>query len=61
MLDPKKIAEIDQAAAMLVETLPTMLHGLYKGCLEQGFTEPQAMSIVLKYLGSLAQAGKVEE
>ena len=47
---PDELAKFDQAAKLLADTMPTMLHGLYQKCVEQGFTETQAMQIVLKYM-----------
>ena len=55
MLDPKQRAEIDQANATLKEMLPPLWWALYKGCLKEGFTEYQAMSIVIAYVSAQAK------
>lgn len=41
-----------EMAYMIEEGIPLMLGGLYKGCLKQGFTEVQAMQIVLQYIAT---------
>tara|TARA_Y100000034_G_scaffold124273_1_gene172213 strand:- start:860 stop:1045 length:186 start_codon:yes stop_codon:yes gene_type:complete len=48
--EAKKIHDMDQATKMLVDTLPPMLYGFYARCVEEGFSDGQAMQIVLKYL-----------
>ena len=40
------IEEIDQEAAMVRDGLTAVYWALYSGCLERGFTEAQAMSIL---------------
>ena len=50
MLDPKKIAELDQAQKMIVETYPPLLGGLHKGFIETGFNEEQAFELILVYM-----------
>jgi hypothetical protein len=50
----KQRAEVDQAAAWLVDSLPPLWHNLYKQCRKEGFTELQAFELVKTYI--LAQA-----
>ena len=53
MLDARKIHEIEQNSAAAMETLPalTMMWGeLYRGCLAEGFTDAQAMRLVIAFI-----------
>ena len=50
MLDPKQIAEWSQAVATLAEICPPMWWGLFKGCKEEGFTDDQAMQLVVAFM-----------
>ena len=43
-------ASIDQGVALNSEYLPIMWRGLHDGCLAQGFTESQALSLVKAYI-----------
>jgi hypothetical protein len=40
-------AAMDQAGALLADTIPQVLHAYYAKCVEQGFTPEQAMTLVL--------------
>jgi len=53
MIDPKKQAEMDQAAAMVSENLPVVLWGLFKGLKKEGFDEDRAFELVKVYLSGL--------
>jgi len=57
MLDPKEVAAFDQGQAFLLEMLPPVLWGLYANSIKVGFTEEQAMRIVLAYIGALSPRG----
>ena len=50
MLDPEKRAMIDQNIAEIAEGWPTVWHKLYLGCVEEGFTELQAMELVKAFI-----------
>ena len=50
MIDPKDIASMDQSGKLLADILPSMWRGLYTGCIEQGFSEPQAMDLLKTYI-----------
>lgn len=50
MLDPKELAELDQEASMLCESLPSLWWGLYKGCKYKGFSEEQALELVKTFV-----------
>ena len=50
MLDDREQAKLDQEIAQAGEMLPTMYWALYSGCVERGFTENQAMAIVLEFI-----------
>jgi hypothetical protein len=45
MLDPKEMAKLDQSGALLSETMPSLVRGLYNGYKEV-FTEQQAWELV---------------
>ena len=52
MLDAKAMADWSQAIAGLTEMCPPMWWGLFKGCKEQGFTDEQAMRLVIAFIKS---------
>jgi hypothetical protein len=58
MLDPKQIADLDQATAAMSEAIPTMLWGFYSGLLAKGFTVEQAITLTATYLNALAMNAK---
>ena len=49
-MTPEKVAALDQAAATLVDYYPTLWWNLFKNLKGKGFTEEQAMIILLKYV-----------
>jgi hypothetical protein len=57
MLDDKERAEFDQAQATLVETFPPLWRGLYRNCMEVGFSEEEAMELVKTYILSCSPNG----
>lgn len=59
MLNPEEIAKLDQAKAYIVEALPPLWYGLYFQCVEQGFSDDQAMQCVLAFIH--ASCGSEEE
>ena len=52
-LDPKVLAEFDQASQLVAETIPPLLYRLYVNLVDEGFTSEQAMDLVKSYLGGL--------
>lgn len=52
MLDGDNRAAMDQGIAQITETFPVLWHGLYMGCIEQGFTEQQALALVCQYIAA---------
>lgn len=50
MLDDKLRAELEQSQAALTEMLPPLWHGLYQGCVKEGFTPQEALRIVETYI-----------
>lgn len=52
----KMLAGMDQAGAMVSESLPPIMHGFYTSLIGQGFSEDQAMQLtevfMLKLLGA---------
>ncbi len=57
MLDPKVAAETAQSIAAVSEMFPPMWWGLYKGNLDQGFTESQSLSLVKTFIMSMGNYG----
>lgn len=55
MLDPKMRADLDQAQAALVESVPPMLWGLFLEYRRVGFTEAQAMDLVKTQLAAMSR------
>lgn len=60
-MDPKEVSSMDQCVAFFSIDLPRILKGTYDGCIEQGFTESQAMSIIFSYVGNLGKTGDLGE
>ena len=50
MLDPKKIADLDQYLAFIKDSLIPALRNFYVGLLDTGFNEAQALSLTETYL-----------
>jgi len=46
MIDPKRIAEMDQAVTGMVEVLPSLWGGMMEGCLEHGLTREEALYLI---------------
>lgn len=57
MLDDKVKAKLDQSSALLAEMLPPLWWGIYKACVDEGFTESQALELVKTYLSSTVRVG----
>ena len=52
MVDEKKKerAKYDQGLAETLEVLPSMWYKLYSGCVREGFTEKQAMVLLMELI-----------
>ena len=61
MLHPKEIARLEQNLASLKEVYPQLLWAMYKGCCEVGFSEKQAMQIVLVQVAQTNRTAEEEE
>ena len=48
---------LDEARTVLADHLPPLWRGVYIGCLKEGFSEEQAMSMVKCYILKDAPAG----
>jgi hypothetical protein len=57
MLDDKKNSEFEQNRSVLVEMLPPLWRGLYLGCINEGFTEEDAMRLVCAQILGSASGG----
>ena len=49
-IDPKDLAAFDQDCKIICETFPPLWFSLYTGCVEEGFTEVQALELVKAYI-----------
>ena len=49
-LNDKERQEYDQDAACLADVLPKMWWGLYRGCMEEGFTREESLMLVRAYV-----------
>ena len=56
--DAQKLAEADQAMAVLAETFPQMLWRFFVNAKEGGFTEEQALELTREVLRGLTPGGK---
>ena len=61
MLDPKKLAELDQAMAELVNFFPSMWWSLYSKSVKEGFTPDQAIVLVIEFSRELQKSGPSTE
>lgn len=61
MLDPKEIAKQEQSLASLKEVYPQLLWAMYEGSCKAGFSEEQAMKIVLAQVAQTNSTAKEEE
>ena len=52
-LNPKEIAALDQITGLLRDCVTPLLKSFYAGCMENGFTEGQAMWLTGEYLKGL--------
>ena len=43
---PEQIADMDQASKAMADTFPTLWWGLFKGCVDKGFTREEALELV---------------
>ncbi len=43
-------SEIDQANAAIADMFPTCWWGLYKGCVDKGFTPEESLRLVITYI-----------
>ncbi|MCK9569130.1 hypothetical protein M0R72_09325 [Candidatus Pacearchaeota archaeon] len=50
MLNDKERAELDQAMAACAEMFPRMWRSLYEGLKSEGFTEEQAMRLLIAHI-----------
>lgn len=50
MLDDSKRAQIDQELAEMAEVLPKGWRAIYLGCIAEGFSEEQAMRIIIAFI-----------
>ncbi len=48
--EPWERAKLDQAMAELADTLPTMWWSLFDSCVKTGFSQDQAMRLVVEFI-----------
>ena len=51
------MGRLDEAITTLIDQMPPLWRGMYNGCLKEGFTEDQALSLVKTYIAKDAPAG----
>jgi hypothetical protein len=56
-MENKEIHNLDQAAAMIADTLPPMWKRMYDRLLEEGFDADKAMQILKAYVAGSAGGG----
>jgi len=49
-ITPKDVADLDQANKTIVDTFPKFWWGLYKENMDAGFTETQALELVVAFI-----------
>jgi hypothetical protein len=49
-ITPEMVSELDGGFKAMSDMLPPHWGSIYKGCLTEGFTEEQAMRLLLKYI-----------
>lgn len=52
MADQRDIAAAEQAVTWMGKSLPQLWKSLYDNMIEEGFTEPQAFTLLLTYVGT---------
>ena len=55
MINPKMQSDMDQAMAAMVEMFPPAWRGLYLGLVREGFTEEQAMRLLMAFITKRAE------
>lgn len=55
-MKPDELAEFDQNAAKLRESLPTMWWAVYSGCVDKGFTAEQSLVILLEFMRGISKS-----
>lgn len=56
-MTPEEIAKLDQSMKLIVDTFPPMWRSMYKSCIQEGFTESQAMDILKTYISTTLSPG----
>jgi hypothetical protein len=52
----KDLAKLDQLRTFMVDHQPKLWRGLYNGLIAEGFSEPQAFTILLTYVSTSCKA-----
>lgn len=52
-MHPKNLHNTEQSMAWLVDNYPRLWRGLYLRLIEEGFTEPQAMFLLVEYIKTM--------
>ena len=55
-MTPKEVSEADAAMAMVADTYPAMWHRMYTNLVKEGFTEPQAMAVLLTFVQAMTSS-----
>ncbi len=51
-MTPEKQAELDQAVAQISDNLASLWWRLFSECKERGFTETQALALVIQHIAT---------
>ena len=59
MIDPKLRAAFEQSTALIQETIPPLVYGMYKEFIVQGFSDSQAFALAKAYMITLFDTGEL--
>lgn len=54
-MTPEDVAKADQASKALADLLPSLWRGIYKGCVNQGFSESESLELLKIYITATAR------
>jgi hypothetical protein len=52
----EKIRKLDEARTFVIDHQPKLWRGIYNGLIAEGFSEPQAFTILLTYVSTSCKA-----
>ena len=54
----RDLHDMDQSATFVIDNFPRLWFGLYRQCMEEGFSETQSMSLVKVYMNTTLGVGR---